>query len=171
MPLLSWVPHPSLFYLIAFYALIMTFGEGGLFVPHQAQAEEPRSLYERLGGYDAISEIIDEFLQKMFTDPQVGRYFVGMGTDTREQLRQKNKLLMCKNTGGPCKIINRDMERAHAGLKITNSDWKVTVTHLTTTLNTLKIGKQEQQELLHIIGSLQEKDCGEAWLIRYSPRT
>ena len=79
-----------------------------------------------------------------------------MGTDTRERLRQKNKLLMCKNTGGPCKIINRDMKRTHEGLRVTNSDWKVAVTHLTHTLQTLKIGEQEQRELLHIIGSLKE---------------
>lgn len=137
--------------------LTMIIGGGGLIFPNVIRGEEPASLYERLGGYDAISNIIDGFLQRMFADPQVGRYFVGMGTDTRERLRQKNKLLMCKNTGGPCKIINRDMKRTHEGLSITYSDWNVAVTHLTQTLQSLKIKEQEQGELLHLIGSLQAK--------------
>ena len=157
MSLPSLVTHSRSLRLCACYILIMTIGGTGLALPDLTHSEEPPSLYERLGGYDAISSIIDEFLPRMFTDPQIGRYFVGMGTDTREQLRQKNKLLMCKNTGGPCKIINRDMKRTHAGLSITNSDWKVAVTHLTNTLKTLKIGDREQRELLHLIGSLQEQ--------------
>ncbi len=137
---------------------ILFLGNWGGAVTHQyvAQAVEPQSLYERLGGYDTISEIIDEFLKKMFADPQVGRYFIGMGTDTREQLRQKNKLLMCKNTGGPCKIINRDMKLTHGGLGITDSDWHVAVTHLATTLKTLNVGEEEQKELLQLITSLKE---------------
>ncbi len=137
--------------------LTMIIGGGGLIFPNLSHGEEPASLYERLGGYATISNIIDGFLQRMFTDPQVGRYFVGMGTDTREHLRQKNKLFMCKNTGGPCKIINRKMKLTHEGLSITYSDWNVAVTHLTQTLQTLKIKEQEQRELLHLIGSLQVK--------------
>ena len=120
------------------------------------RAAEQQTLYERIGGYDVISQIIDEFLKKMWVDPQVGRYFVGMGTDTRNQLRQKNKLLMCKNTGGPCRIISRDMKLAHRGLGITDSDWQVAVKHLVDTLNSLKISEQEQQELLQIISGLKE---------------
>ena len=143
--------------LCACSILILSIIGEGIALPILAHGDESSTLYERLGGYDVISNIIDEFLVKMFTDPQVGRYFVGMGTDTREQLRQKNKLLLCKNTGGPCKIINRDMKRAHEGLRITNSDWKVAMAHLRNTLKTLKIGEQEQRELLQLIGSLQEK--------------
>ncbi len=52
--------------------------------------ETKRSLYERLGGYDAISAVVDVFLTKAWEDPVVGRYWVGMGTNTRNQLRQKN---------------------------------------------------------------------------------
>jgi len=152
---------PSIFHrpfsLLCLFCMLFLGGwSGGLSHPSLVQAAEQQSLYERLGGYDTISEIIDGFLNKMFTDPQVGRYFVGMGADTREQLRQKNKLLMCKNTGGPCKIINRDMKLAHAGLGVTESDWQVTVSHLAGTLESLKIGKQEHRELLQLISSLKK---------------
>lgn len=150
------VLHRPFTHFLLLCVLFLGVGYGGWMQPHLAQAAEQQSLYERLGGYDTISEIIDEFLKKMFADPQVGRYFIGMGTDTREQLRQKNKLLMCKNTGGPCKIINRDMKLAHGGLGITDSDWHVAVTHLATSLKTLNVGEEEQKELLQLITSLKE---------------
>ena len=150
------VLHRPFTHFLLLCVLFLGVGYGGWMQPHLAQAAEQQSLYERLGGYDTISEIIDEFLKKMFTDPQVGKYFIGMGTDTREQLRQKNKLLMCKNTGGPCKIINREMKLAHAGLGVTDSDWQVTVSHLAGTLESLKVGEQEQRELLLMISRLKE---------------
>ncbi len=46
------------------------------------------SLYERLGGYDAISAVVDDFAAKLFADPVVGNRFFGMGDDTRESFRQ-----------------------------------------------------------------------------------
>jgi len=150
------VLHRPFTHFLLLCVLFLGVGYGGWMQPHLAQAAEQQSLYERLGGYDTISEIIDEFLKKMFADPQVGKYFIGMGTDTREQLRQKNKLLMCKSTGGPCKIINREMKLAHAGLGVTDSDWQVTVSHLAGTLESLKVGEQEQRELLLMISRLKE---------------
>lgn len=66
-------------------------------------------------GYDVISNVIDDFLTKSWADPKIAHFFVGMGTDTRNQLRQKNKNLMCYTTGGPCRVINRPLEVVHVG--------------------------------------------------------
>ncbi|GJL65407.1 MAG: hypothetical protein NPIRA05_03780 [Nitrospirales bacterium] len=66
-------------------------------------AETNHSLYERLGGYNAISALVDVFLTKIWKDPVVGRFFVGMGADTRNRLNKNNTNLMCASTGGPCK--------------------------------------------------------------------
>lgn len=65
-------------------------------------ANTEKSLYDRLGGYDAISAVVDVFLTSVWEDPVVSRFFVGMGTASRDQLRQKNKNLLCFSTGGPC---------------------------------------------------------------------
>ncbi|MDH5575717.1 MAG: group 1 truncated hemoglobin [Nitrospirota bacterium] len=118
-------------------------------------AETDRSLYERLGGYDAISAVVDVFLTKVWEDPVVGRYFVGMGTDTRNQLRQKNKNLMCTNTGGPCKKINRPLDVAHVGLGITDKEFDIVAGHLGTTLKEFKVPQQEHDELMTKVGGLR----------------
>ncbi len=43
-----------------------------------------RNLYERLGGYDSISAVIDDFMQRQFTDKQVGRFYVGHSTNSKK---------------------------------------------------------------------------------------
>ena len=91
-----------------------------LSVPVVAKAEgNMKSLYERLGGYGAISAVVNDFAGKLFTDPEVGAFFKGMGTDTRESFIQKNINLVCNVTGG----------RPHRDLAPMNKDaegrWKV----------------------------------------------
>jgi len=135
--------------LIMFFALIGT-------TPSLSLAEINRSLYERLGGYDAISAVVDVFLIKVWEDPVVGRYFVGMGTDTRNQLRQKNKNLMCANTGGPCKKINRPLAEAHVGLGVTDKEFDIVAGHLGTTLKEFKVPQKEYDELMTKVGGLRD---------------
>ena len=132
-------------------ALVMSFS---LLAATKAQPDE-KSLYERLGGYDAISAVVDDFAPKLFDDPQVGKFFVGMSTDTRKSFRQKNKNLVCAATGGPCKIISRPAKVAHAGMGITESDFNVAAKHLADTVNKFNVPEKEQQELFTIIDSLK----------------
>jgi hemoglobin len=124
----------------------------GALAPAYAQQA---SLYERLGGYNAISAVVEDFAPKLFKDPQVGRFFVGMSTDSRSGFKQKNKNLICNVTGGPCQIISRPAKTAHAGLGITESDFAVVVGHLVATLNKFKVPAAEQTDLLNIIGTLK----------------
>ncbi len=128
-----------------------------LTMPVPSQAEAEKSLYERLGGYDAISAVVDSFLDKVWNDPRISRFFVGMGTDTRNQLRQKNKNLMCHNTGGPCKKINRPLGVAHAGLGITEKEFYIVVDHLADTLKEFKVPAREQEEVMSKVRKLKPK--------------
>ena len=127
-----------------------------LSVPVLTKAEgNMKSLYERLGGYGAISAVVNDFAEKLFTDPEVGPFFKGMGTDTRKSFIQKNINLVCNVTGGPCKVISRDAKTVHAGLGITEEDFNVVVNHLVDTLDTFKVPAEEKEELLSIIGKLK----------------
>lgn len=121
----------------------------------QATLAQEKSLYERLGGYDAISAVVDDFAPKLFNDPVVGKRFFGMGDDTRAGFRQKNKNLVCIATGGPCKVISRPAAVVHGGLGIKASEFDIVVNHLIDSLNMFKVPEREQQELLTIVGTLR----------------
>ncbi len=123
--------------------------------PALGQDSMEKSLYERLGGYGAISAVVNDFAEKLFTDPEVGPFFKGMGTDTRKSFIQKNINLVCNVTGGPCKVISRDAKTVHAGLGITEAEFNVVANHLVDTLDTFKVPAEEKEELLSIIGKLK----------------
>ncbi len=123
-------------------------------LPTTVVAQE-KSLYERLGGYDAISAVVDDFAAKLFADPVVGKRFFGMGDDTRQGFRQKNKNLVCFVTGGPCKVISRPARVVHGGLGIKASEFDIVINHLVDTLNKFDVPEKEHQELVTIIGTLR----------------
>jgi len=125
-----------------------------LAVPRPGLAQE-ETLYVRLGGYDAISAVVDVFAAKLFADPVVGARFFGMSDDSREGFRQKNKNLVCRVTGGPCMVISRTAAVTHGGLGIKASEFNIVVQHLVDALNEFQVPKQEQEELLAIIGTLR----------------
>ena len=129
----------------------------GTLLSNVVLSQEPakKSLYERLGGYEAISAVVNDFAEKLFKDSQVGAFFKGMGTDTRKSFIQKNINLVCNVTGGPCKVLSRPAKTVHAGLGITESDFNVVVNHLVDTLDKFKVPAKEKKELLDIIGTLK----------------
>ena len=122
-----------------------------------ANAAEAKTLYERLGGYEGISAVVDQFADSLFADKRISQFFIGMSDDTRAQFKQKNKNLLCNVTGGPCKVISRPANVAHHGLGITAGDFDVVAGHLKDVLNKDKVGPKEQEEVFAIILSLRSQ--------------
>ena len=119
-----------------------------------AWAQQP-SLYKRLGGYDALAAVTDDFIGRLATDPQLGRFFVGLSTDSKNRVRQHVIDFLCAATGGPCLYLGRDMKTAHTGLNITESDWNVSVKALVATLDKFKVPEKEKGEVLAAISGLK----------------
>jgi len=135
-------------------ACILAALTAGLFAA--AAGAQDKTLYQRLGGYDAIAAVTDEFIGRLATDAQEKRFFVGFSTDSKMRIRQLIVDLICKSTGGPCVYSGRDMKTAHAGLGITQADWQIAVKHLTTTLDEFKVPEKEKTEVLTAISSFQK---------------
>jgi hemoglobin len=139
-------------------ACILTTLAAGLFAG-SAGAQE-KSLYQRLGGYDAIAAVTDEFIGRLASDEQEKRFFIGFSTDSKMRIRQLIVDLICKSTGGPCLYSGRDMKTAHAGAGITKSDWDRTLKIFGEVLNKFKVPDKEQQEIAALLTPL-EKDIVE----------
>jgi len=120
----------------------------------QASAAAP-TLYKRLGGYDAIAAVTDDFIGRLAADKQLARFLIGLSADSQKKLRQHVVDQLCEATGGPCFYIGRTMKASHAGLGITESDWQVTVKHLGASLDKFKVPEKEKNELLAIASSLK----------------
>jgi hemoglobin len=117
--------------------------------------QEAQSLYKRLGGYDALAAVTDEFIKRLVEDKQLARFFNGVSTDSRKRIRQLVLDQLCAATGGPCIYIGRSMRTVHEGLGITEDDWNVSVKLLTETLDKFKVGKAEKDDLLKALTGLK----------------
>jgi hemoglobin len=120
-----------------------------------AAATADTTLYKRLGGYDALAAVTDDFLGRLATDPQLGRFFKGLSTDSQKRVRQHVIDFLCNATGGPCAYVGRDMKTAHTGLNITEDDWNSSVKALVATLDKFKVPDREKNEVLATISGLK----------------
>jgi hemoglobin len=116
---------------------------------------QAKPLYQRLGGYDAIAAVVDDFLGRLLADPQLGRFFVGQSQDSKLRIRQLVVDQLCAATGGPCVYIGRDMKTAHAGAGIKEADWTASVGHLLATLAKFKVPQAEQDELIAAVAAMK----------------
>ena len=133
-------------------ALLMFFFVSAFVSTAKAQA----SLYKRLGGYDAIAAVTDDFIGRLVADKTLSRYFVGLSDDSKGKVRGHIIDLVCASTGGPCTYTGRDMKTTHKGLAITENDWNIMAKLFVETLNKFKVPQKEQDELLAIVATTKK---------------
>jgi hemoglobin len=63
---------------------------------------------------------------------------------------------VCEATGGPCTYTGRAMRQTHDGMGVTAGEFDALVEDLVVTLDEFDVPKQEQDELLGILGPLRE---------------
>ena len=129
-------------------------------VPNASLSQEKKSLYARLGGYDAIAAVVDDFIGRLATDKRFERFFAGFSDDSKKRLRQHILDQFCVAAGGPCVYMGRDMRTTHKGLGITDADWDVAAKHLVASLDKYKVPQAEKDELLAFVVA-QKKDIVE----------
>lgn len=118
------------------------------------QAKTP-TLYQRLGGYDALAAVVDDFIGRLATHPDLGGFFKGHNSASLKRIRQLVVDQLCEATGGPCYYTGADMKHAHAGLGISEADWNTSVELLVATLDKFKVPQKEKEEVLGAISTMK----------------
>jgi hemoglobin len=120
------------------------------------QAQTKPSLYERLGGAYWIAILVDDFIDRILTDPRL---------EANPRVKQANERISkaglkylvtemtCWATGGPQTYTGRSMAESHRHLMVTESEWRSFMDDFQQALDTCKVGKPEQQELIAILES------------------
>jgi len=124
------------------------------------QASGP-TLYQRLGGREAIKGVVDDFVASMVADPRVNSRFKGMQPAAVSKLQTNLADQICDATGGPCAYLGRDMKTTHKGMGITEAEWNATVENLVKALNKFRVPPKEQQELLSALSGMKKDIVGQ----------
>ena len=122
-------------------------------IPSRAQE---KSLYERIGGYNALAAVVDDFVGRLVSDKQFERFFVGNSNDSKKRIRQHILDQFCAATGGPCIYTGRDMKTVHEGLGITSAEWDAAAKHLAASLDKFKVPEKEKGEVLAFVTGLKK---------------
>jgi hemoglobin len=118
------------------------------------EAVEP-TLYQRLGGYDALAAATDDLLARLQSDPVLGGYWKGASDDNKRRARQFIVDFMAEASGGPAYYTGRDMKKSHQGMHISEQDWNVFMRHSAATLEHFSVPERESQEVLQFFSSLK----------------
>jgi hemoglobin len=109
------------------------------------------TLYERLGGYEAISAVADDLLPRLQADSQLGRFWQHRGEDGIKREKQLLIDFLCSSAGGPLYYTGRDMKTSHTGMRISESDWSAFLGHLNATLEAFKVPQAERNEVIAFV--------------------
>src|SRR6266849_3517599 len=115
---------------------------GGGTSEEKTMSDEKKTLYERLGGYDAITAVANDLLPRLQADPQLGRFWAHRGEDGVNREKQLLIDFLCASAGGPVYYRGRDMALCHRGMRISESDWSVFLGHAAATRTTRSSGSQ-----------------------------
>src|SRR6266581_5522816 len=110
-----------------------------------------QSLYERIGGVNAISMIVDRFSDEVVKNPKLN---VNPALKKWNQsgklpgLKFMRTLWICQATGGPFQYTGRDMHEAHKDLHITLEEFDEVGVEIGRALDHFGVAEREKQELL-----------------------
>ena len=111
-----------------------------------------KPLYDRLGGKDAITAVVDDFVNNVAADEKIKDRF--KNTDAKD-LKAKLVDQICEASGGPCKYTGKDMKTSHTGMKITEEEFNALVGDLVKSLDKFNVKEKEKTELLTKLGGMK----------------
>ena len=116
------------------------------------KTESMTSLYDSLGGKEAIVAVVDDFVANVAADKRINGQFANANIP-----RLKTRLVeqICVGTGGPCTYSGLDMKTAHAGMNISGAHFNALVEDLVTALDKFQVPEREKNELLAILGPMK----------------
>ncbi|AUH70840.1 hemoglobin (protozoan/cyanobacterial globin family) [Legionella sainthelensi] len=119
-----------------------------------------KSLFERLGGQEAVNSAVDIFYRKMLMDERVSHFFDDIDMD-QQILKQKGFLTWV--FGGPNHYSGKNMREGHAhllkrGLNDTHVD--IVIEHLGATLNELGVGTEDIEQVASLANSVRDEVLG-----------
>jgi hemoglobin len=114
---------------------------------------EARSLYARLGGYDAVAGVANNLVSRLMSDGRLGRFWAHRGEDGVQREIQLLIDFLCHNAGGPVLYTGRDMKTSHKGMRITEEDWAALMPHLDATLDHFHVPAAEKDAVVGFVQS------------------
>lgn len=115
------------------------------------------TVYNKLGGAEGISAIVDEIIEIHLQNENIKQYFIPLKENPEyfEQFKQHVKDFFAAGTGGSEEYKGRDMPAAHQGLNLSEADFLHAVDDILLVLDKRQIDRSARNEVLATLYSMK----------------
>lgn len=119
-----------------------------------------KTIYERIGGEEAVDEAVELFYRKVVQDERIGDFFDGVDKD---RLARKQKAFLTYAFGGPSEYTGQSLKEAHARLVrkgLDDTHFDAVLQNLHATLQELGVPEELIKEAVETIENEREDLLG-----------
>ena len=124
---------------------------GVLNISAKAHAEEG-SLYERLGGLQTITQMVDVFIEVHPSNPTVNQH---LEHSNMSRFRDKFIEFICNISDGPCEYTGDTMLLVHGGMNLNETEFNGSVNLMITAMDEVGISIGVRNQLLARLARLR----------------
>jgi hemoglobin len=119
---------------------------------------DPRSLYDRIGGGEAVERFLDAFYGRVLGDPELSPFFENTSMD---RLRNMQREFFGAALDGPIRYSGRSLVEVHAGRGIEVRHFARFVEHLLETLKDQGVDEDDVYEVIARVNTYVDQITGE----------
>ena len=124
--------------------------------------EKTATLYERLGGEEELTAIVDEVVEEHMNNPAISARFIPYKErpEYLAQIKKHTVNFFCAGSGGPQAYEGRDMTTTHRGMNINATEYMHVIDDIMIVLDRHNKDEQTKNDVLAILYSLKDLMIG-----------
>ncbi|GAB3463535.1 group 1 truncated hemoglobin GlbN [Streptomonospora sediminis] len=120
-------------------------------------ANESASIYERIGGHDAIAAVVDDLYVRILDDPELAGFFTGTNLP---KLKGRQVEFFAAALGGPSAYDGGPMDSVHRGRGIEQEHFDMVAGHLIEALKGAGVPGEIVDEIIAVVAPLSDDIVG-----------
>jgi len=112
-----------------------------------------KTLYERLGGTEGITKIVDDVIENHLKNPIIKTRYIN--AKDLERARHMSVEFFVVGSGGPGIYTGKDMITTHKGMNISEQEFMAVLDDILDALDKNNVGEEERKDVLAILYSLK----------------
>jgi hemoglobin len=118
-----------------------------------------QTLFERVGGKQAVADLIDVFYDRVVADPELKPFFSNV---SMAKLLRMQREFFSAALDGPITYTGRPLGHVHHGRGITKHHYSLYVGHLIATLQSFALKERDVQDIISRINTYADEITGDA---------
>lgn len=119
---------------------------------------DEKTLYDKIGGTDGITTVVEAFLANVGADDRINARFANTNLDNLKMLLIEQ---VCEATGGPCAYSGKNMLDAHKGMDITEGEFGALAEQMSKAMLSSGVGQAEHDTIMGVLGGMHDDIVGQ----------